>query len=602
VPYSQFLSVKQERNGQPVINMWNGMHLDSDAGRKVIEVFVTSPHFTNVLAWEKRDQENHTPRVSSFGWGNRNRQNAPDAGNEPVHNVRAIRGGRGGQAARGSYAGRREVNPMACDNWRRPHNEPQGPGRVIGEVKDSDTTPKAARYNGTGVNTNALPSSFDGAAETSDAPRPGQVYQCFVDEHGNFVPISPHLQRSTQCFTTNTGGNPSMNNLREQRGQNASAIRGARSFNDRGVWGPSPVETLGGDRDDDPYQQHNLRHAASSASMKPPQASMPNTAGGPVLHHTTSTASFAPQMQQDHPLRHAASAASFVPQMHSGIPHYVPMATVASESDDSYPSFFKAADSMAGYNPRYKPTPKRDVQATPTHAPRIDDALKHQCMTEWARKTPTHPASSFAYPMPVDAAAVPSRNLASYYHLMADRADVQTKIRSLGATDDAEYFRLMAKQTEICNMLSRLMVDDDGFSHVHSDGPPCKNRVRGESEADSTAQGTPSVEKYNVSPLKARDGRVLPSISKKGSPPSGLTRKGIRDRNAPYNNSIDAMIVASVHNLVKSDTSSVNVVHHTSPPAESVASGTAESETTEVTNPFSEGDGSGSGGGIRLDS
>jgi len=92
----------------------------------VVEVFVMSPHFTSALAWEKRDQETRNgvdaPQASA-GRRSTGRMLLMTPATGGPQRSRNPWWARGGQAARGSYAGRREVDPIACDNWRRPRSE-----------------------------------------------------------------------------------------------------------------------------------------------------------------------------------------------------------------------------------------------------------------------------------------------------------------------------------------------------------------------------------------------------------------------------------------------------------------------------------------------
>ena len=124
VAYHKFIHITQERNGQSVVNMWNGMHLDTEAGRRVIETYVLAPHFHSILVWPKSTHpENRHPYADAFTWQGGQSKNAGRGmgNNHPVANVRALRGGRGGPSGRGSYnAGGRDISAMNSDNWRKP--------------------------------------------------------------------------------------------------------------------------------------------------------------------------------------------------------------------------------------------------------------------------------------------------------------------------------------------------------------------------------------------------------------------------------------------------------------------------------------------------
>ena len=49
VAYDYFKHINHTHSGQPIVNMWNGMHFPTDKGREVVELFVKKAHFTNVL-------------------------------------------------------------------------------------------------------------------------------------------------------------------------------------------------------------------------------------------------------------------------------------------------------------------------------------------------------------------------------------------------------------------------------------------------------------------------------------------------------------------------------------------------------------------------
>ncbi|KAK4545924.1 hypothetical protein LTR36_002488 [Oleoguttula mirabilis] len=661
VGYDKFQGVSQERKDQPIINMWNGMHFDTEVGRRVLQIYVTQPHCDNILAFPRRGPQNRPQRIANHNrQGTQNQQKGYNQGNHHVvANVRAIKGGRGGQGeqngqnGRGGYTGaHRNMNTaLASDDWRGSQNQWPGAGRVLGEVSENEPTPTASRQQGVSVNTNAPPPHFDGPAETASGPRVGQVVSCVVDEHGNLVPISPLPQQtntftympSQESFRNDPVELSSLQNPRSQtyhrgdfrggaRGGMRGDMRGARSPNASGVRGPHPADHGNAHMHGSHDFEHPLHQAASAATIGPQHANIAATLSAPMLHHAASTATFVPQSQHNHMLRNAASNAGFMQYGQSGLQYgsahrnqpppyakptppsdfssgYTPVSmrndivhwekkpkpSIANESEDSYVRAFGEHDSMAGFN--YKMPPPK-AQQTPTHAPGTKQGLLQQTMKLWDDKTPTQ--KNFAYPPPVDGDGIPRDKRPSYFRLMAHKSVVEKKLANLGGEDDETvYYDLMANKSELEVQLDKLTMDDS-YSNFHSDGSPCKRGARGSSEADSTVYETSSIERHNISPLRAKDGRALHSVSKHGSPKPKITRKGNRARNAPYSESFDARLTANIYGLVDSPTSSARVNYHSSPPAKSV---TAETVASEVTNPYSdhqsEGDGS---GGCRLES
>lgn len=385
--------------------------------------------------------------------------------------------------------------------------------------------------------------------------------------------------------------------------------------------------------------QHPLHHAASAANLRPQQANMAGPSSAPMLHHAASMASM-PHAQHSQMLRNAASNANFTQQGHHGgqfgnafnnqpkpspPPSFLgsewtaivhngkhigwgqrPQPSQANKSEDSYVKAFGEHDSMAGFDYRMPPPPK--VEQTPTHAPATRQGMLQQTMQMWDETTPTQ--KNFAYPLPIDGDGIPPEKRPSYFRLMAQKLTVEKKLANFpGEGDRIAWCDLKANLAELHNQLTKLTMDDT-YSDFHADGSPRRRATRGSSEADSSIQETSSVERHNISPVRAKDGRVLHSASKQnsiqgsrqGSPARRPTRKGNRARNSPYTESHAARIKDSVDGLVETPTSSAQGNFHSSPPAQSV---TVETAASEATNPYSdndvqsEGDGS---GGCRLES
>ncbi|KAI7543117.1 hypothetical protein KC317_g16400, partial [Hortaea werneckii] len=306
-----------------------------------------------------------------------------------------------------------------------------------------------------------------------------------------------------------------------------------------------------------------------------------------------------------------------------------------SEGDDSYPSHFKGPDSMAGWDSRRVPQmevtmPPRNVAPTSStestdntsggHGPAgvNQPAAAHlsgqkgMTMRQWVDETPVQTtASKILLAEGFSADTVPDELKGTFYRTMAEKKHTEIKISELDANiqkleaekkdsrkDTMTYFDSMAKLEDLVAQLKRLML---GNCLNHSD-MPCRNRDRGESEADSTIYETSSIEKHNISPERADDGRILYSISqagdintdRAGNPIKKETRAGARARNAPYEFSTENLIKASVSHA-RGPPSSLFGNYHVSPTTQSEAGGSI------ITNPFGDNDHE-DGGGCRLES
>ncbi|KAI7244036.1 hypothetical protein KC365_g1773 [Hortaea werneckii] len=636
VPYAKFHSlaqIAQGRGQQSVTNMWNGMHFESDIGRKVIELYVTAAHFSNILAWPNPTNDNIGPRSSSFDWQTRG-QNS-----NRVPHARAIRGGRSGHSARGEFSGRSDSFAAKVNaNWRDTGNQAQAAGLIENKAHDTEPTPKASRMPASvPVSQPTLPHT-DGSLQTGGGLHSPMVVPCILDEQGNYVPVTPSvpdisplsMQSVSEHFAGPFKGKDSQESVKGATSQQAQTDQ---------VEYPYPSTASSGGHLNDKQSRSGL-HSAASMVFQPQHvnsaqdmrkiASAANfhATGGANAQHLAvpgqSQFDYAPKIaRQDIKAPSPSVGGSSKTTMQSSSKS---IAAPKSESADSYPSHFKGPDSMAGWDSRRVPHVKVTIpqrNTAPTSSTKSADntsgdhglaginppAAIHtpgqggMTMDQWIEKTPTQKtASQVLLAEGYNPDTVPEDLKATFYRTLAEKKHTEIKIGKLENDMDSEekkmmYYDLMAKLADLQTQLKRLM---SGECLEHSD-IPCRNRDRGESEADSTIYETSSIEKQNISPERADDGRILCSISqagdvntdRAGNPIKKETRAGARARNAPYEFSAENFIKASVAHA-RGPPSSLVGNHHVSPLTQSEAS------ESVITNPF--GDNDPDGGGCRLES
>ncbi|KAI6888326.1 hypothetical protein KC360_g1004 [Hortaea werneckii] len=644
VPYAKFHSlaqIAQGRGQQSVTNMWNGMHFESDIGRKVVELYVTAAHFTNILAWPNTTNDNAGPRSSSFDWQTRGHNS------NRVPHARAIRGGRGGHSARGEFPGRSDSFAAKVNaNWRDTGNQAQSAGLIESKAHDAEPTPTASRMPASGpVSQPTLPYT-DGSLQTGGGLHSPMVVPCILDEQGNYVPVTPSvpdisplsMQSVSEHFAGPFKGKDPREDVKGATPQQAQKSQ---------VNHPYPSNASSSGHVSDKHSRSGL-HPAASMVFQPQHV---NSAQD--MRRIASTANFhaAGGSRAQHLAVPGHSQFDFAPQVtHQDIQDPIPStggsskttiqsssksnAGPKSEGNDSYPSHFKGADSMAGWDSRRVPhvevtIPQRNVAPTLStestdntsggHSLAVIDqpaagdppGQRDMTMDQWIEKIPTQSvASRILQADGFNADIVPQELKGTFYRTMAEKKhteikikDTENKIEKLedenkdAKKDQMAFFDLMAKLTDLESQLKRLM---SGECLEHSD-MPCHNRDRGESEADSTIYETSSIEKHNISPERADDGRILCSISqagdintdRAGNPIKKETRAGARARNGPYEFSAENFIKASVAHA-RGPPSSLVGNHHVSPLTQSEAS------ESVITNPF--GDNDPDGGGCRLES
>lgn len=341
VPYGKFSGLVQKRTGIVVTNMWNGMHFGSEVGRKVIKTFVEAPHFSNVLAWPKTAQEYAQERRDARpNYSDAQMHNDRKMQKQPAQHARAVRDNQGAQKGGGRQAGRREVTPaMACNNWRDRAGQQQDVGPIEGGGRNHHPTPMAPRSAYT------TPPTFDGPADTANASQPGQIVQCYVDAHGNFVPVNQSPQLAGGAFPMSFDNGPSPGPFKHpmQHGGSTDVAHGTSAVGSMGgahsantassasytSYGSNPSDghhaasgaatQLQASRSAGNGPSQALGYAASKAVF-PAHAQQPNTAGqgyGLSPYHAATmgfpTQAAPPPATTHHVLRQAASFANFKP-------------------------------------------------------------------------------------------------------------------------------------------------------------------------------------------------------------------------------------------------------------------------------------------------
>ncbi|KAI7340363.1 hypothetical protein KC315_g743 [Hortaea werneckii] len=650
VPYAKFQSlaqITQGRGQQNVTNMWNGMHYESDIGRKVIELYVSATHFSNVLAWPKPTNDNIGPRSSSFDWQTRGHNPNRGVGHHSVPHARALRGSRGNHPARGEFSGRSDSFAAKVNaNWRDTGNQAQAAGLIENKADDNDPTPTASRIPASGAVSQLTLPHTDGSLETGGELHSPMVVPCILDEQGNYVPITPSVADISPLSMQSVAehvADPLKS--KDSRGDVEGITRQQAQVGQINY--PYPPKAFDGDHVTNKQSRSGLQPVASMVFQ--PQ----HVSSAQDIRKIASTANFNATGNSN--AQHLAvpghsqfDHASKVTRQ--GIKAQAPSAGASSKSStqgpatsnagpksegaDSYPSHFKGPDSMAGWDSRRTPfvqvpmPPHMVAPTTSTESTEITSrghslagvtqpagahlsGQKGMTMSQWAEKTPIqNTVSKLLLADGFNADNVPEELRGAFFRTMAEKKHTEIKIKELNekiekleaeGTDSQKhemtYYDLMAKLSDLAAQLKRLM---SGECLEHSD-TPCHNRDRGESEADSTTYETSSIEKHNISPERADDGRILYSISqagdintdRAGNPIKKETRAGARARNAPYDFSAENLIKASVAHA-RGPPSSLYGNYHVSPPTQS------EAGESIITNPF--GDNDTDGGGCRLES
>ncbi|OTA32965.1 hypothetical protein BTJ68_07208 [Hortaea werneckii EXF-2000] len=657
VPYAKFKSLAhntQGRGQQSVTNMWNGMHFESDIGRKVIEIYVTATHFSNILAWPMPTNDNIGPRSSSFNWQTRAHNSNRGIGHHAGQHVRAICGAGGSHSARGELSGRSDSFAAKLNaNWRDTGNQAQAAGLIDNKPHDTDPTPKASRMPASDDVSQPMLPPIDGSLGNGGQLHSPTVVPCVLDEQGNYVPITPtvpdisplSMRSAAEHLTDTLKVKDPQDNVKDAARQQAQtdeveyphsskASRGGRLTDMQSRSGLPPVASMMFQ----PQQVNSAQDMRKTASI----ANFHTTGGSNAQHLAVpghSHFDYAPNVARQ-------DIKASIPSVEGSSKTTMPSSSKSnagpkSEGDDSYPSHFKGPDSMAGWDSRRIPhveVAMPPVTAAPTASAESTETTsgsyglagtnqpaaahlsgqKGMKISQWAERTPMQKtASEILLDDGLNVDNVPEELRGTFFRIMAEKEHTEIKIVELddkmkklkaestdskNATDSKKvkvtYFDSMAKLEDLNAQLKRLM---SGDCLEHSD-MPCGNHDRGESVADSTTYETSSIEKHNISPERADDGRILYSISqagdintdRAGNPIKKETRAGARARNAPYEFSTENLIKASVSHA-RGPPSSLFGNYHVSPPTQSEAGGSI------ITNPFGDNDRE-DGGGCRLES
>nr|POE74646.1 hypothetical protein CFP56_37177 [Quercus suber] len=572
--------------------MWNGMKITSETARKVVEVYIQTPHFTNILAWLEGTGNHLHSRL-------RTQQNS-----SAIHNGRT--------SVTGSIGARRPVATRATNDQRgatrRLSNE--GTGEDLRE--DTDVTPTHAPRPSQRMLTTAPP-SFDRVL-LSSGPSQGQSVvnmPCVMNADGSFSvlghpPSTERLVAGQLSHHQQIPSAPSQAFPEPSRGSHVGASRY------RGRGGPR-----GGMRGG---MAHALRLRAAKSvptiresdfdkfrNRSPDGLVSPESRG-----HLITTAAPKPiNVLNSHfnfragPL-HARSSDTLVPFDHPNYDHTVqvpstsirrgnitplgffpdPFATPTTQlqhtrtrsrvDQNSSARSMDVADSFATHTsldnlPQLKQN-SGNTEAYRNHAQAgvYHNAHSQQVTEEWKQRAivdrirPNEQTASF-YPQSVDKAASVSDGGQS---LRSDGS-------KLSLRQQAEYYRILAEKAEyeanVNERLARLGVGSETSMFPHMPGASSDSssrpRTRGSSDLVGSTVETSSVEQYNISPVRNKSGTVLRSASKHGSPDDERpTKAGLRARNAPYQESWDSNVKRTVDQLVTSPpSSSVGNNAHISP-------------------------------------
>ena len=630
VPYTRFTHIKHDYNGQPITNMWNGMHFPYEDGVKVMECFLEAPHYTNVLAWF--DCLQYSPHKELEDMGPFGAPPPPDRfpqlyGIDPssLGNGEMIPYNCGaGNGHRGPFHWPPQrltgQGPMSA-NWRQQQNT----GHVIGEVFDSNMTPTPGNRLGVlGGNMAGGPSNFDGPA--SPSPCPGQVMEskCLIDENGTvYIPATPHRQHHAN-MPMRRGGNPDMmpyhggvpshgyqpshqpppffdnsrgrDNARGGRRRRRGG-RGGRG----GARGGRGTASTNASRDNHspfiaPRSAHSPFNAPSDNHSKQATGSAPSptehrmgsgvgraspsaTAGN--LRHAKTTANLAEQykgtnvLDNNVRLQRAAPSANFVPesviaQTDTSSSFVSTMANTSNAldrtADPSTPSSHKFHGKQVALQHPYAPMPP--VEESPSQQKSLGTMMIMDNKS---------PGGCKLYPIPID------RN--DYNDECADTVDLSfktvdraTRVLQTDGTlgDEAKTNALDKIDTSIDRIKLGVAYARTTINYVPH--PPSESGevaadprfVQAIQEIDWDKPYTSARESGNVLPVLGSDGQILKSISKNGDVEDMRERDQIdRRERYLYTGSFSSEVKGNVFGLV--DT-----------PPHSVANGRVEAWASEL--------------------
>ncbi|KAH9810920.1 hypothetical protein Tdes44962_MAKER05947 [Teratosphaeria destructans] len=502
VPFSLFSDIKQDRNGHCVLNMWDGMRFDSEAGREVVEAYVKLPHFTNILAWPSDDRGNRVAAgmpykfqvAGAFG-GPKHIQDSKDRKEREGTNIaRPVRGGLAGR-------GRAEMNTprvgmgrgtnaaLTSANWRDRGNQlaDKDSGTGTGEsAHHSDNT--AARHVPAPLQLRAEPAPLQlvRTGENLDTPRQSKYFTCVEDQNGDYIPVRSAVPDSVLCVMGTDG--------------KLLPFDIAMAKPDNAINMPS--------RDLSKSYAQTLQHAASTNVLSPgglrsasggnASVAVRNTvsANAMVLHSSRSN-----NQDVTSPSNGSASAglvggnraSARVLQAQRSTP---PAGFVFGDHNDSAaPSFSGEQGAASGVEmPRKKPLViyTGGVETTPDD---FDCDAKSQTVPEkmekWAQNTPTAYGSTEALQRPAMptprtalrpsisiadsfktatadeasafSAKIPVSKRGTFFGLLLEKARFEKKLEAMSRDDKEEFFRVQVQANEIDKMLDHLVFEDDVY-------------------------------------------------------------------------------------------------------------------------------------------
>lgn len=171
-------------HNQPIVNMWSGMHYPYEEGRKVIETYVKTTHFTNVIVYRQDQQYNPYKEIrhgAQLDPTLRDRSTRPVTGTPTARGRGAPRGNQ--QAQRALPAASFQPHNMQGVASRGSHQDTQAAqGAPPAPAMRISTALVRSNHN---VPT-TTPATFDGI--TQPAYEPGTVF--VANEHGALVPYA----------------------------------------------------------------------------------------------------------------------------------------------------------------------------------------------------------------------------------------------------------------------------------------------------------------------------------------------------------------------------------------------------------------------------
>lgn len=595
VSYDRFLEIRHAHNGQCIVNMWNGMHFPYDAGRKVVEIYVRSAHFTNVLQWRKDGPYNPRKTVAHAGWLD---PRLWPKGPNTAHNGRqGTRGGYKGQGGRpvGGPAGQ-QSNKLALSNWRPLPQQ---------RAENSSMPPTGLSRGITNRTHGPLPPALDGTASPMSQPVQMITTAYIINEQGTPVPVYAPQQARQATSSVGPGpktqavppaqlggvyktqhhlrSHPSFSDLRGQlRGGSRGGYHGGHGNMDAAVSGgpggpQSPTsgsQTFCGSHSQ--AAQQALRSNAPSALYRMQSTNALHNlysdagrkhdiqGGANVASHLQHAAS-TPKLNDPTPMyKAAASSVNFVPRGNTtNVTSSKPGASGKPAAGTTTNSGNRAPVGLSKINTGVAqhagdvqtPTPRQTHFVSPvTHAAR--DSVHEGALAKLTFGFMT-PAGNHVYQTTSDTQALAKTgNITSVEEALSQREQ-----------------RLLKQKQELEKQLQIISWEKAKSLFAEDNSSQAGNSCDGDSVFDKPDwASSSSVAKRNVSPFRSSEGHAVDSISQQASPQSKIDVRaatqrgryghfggapGSHTRSTFSDGSIDARIKANVDALVDSPGGSV---------------------------------------------